>query len=103
MLQHALREHLVEGFDSHDSRLRLDKDVRLLPYRLARSWPREPLCAENMQGLPDVCCCAQWNSADADAEVIGGSPFPPCSIQHLPAQRGPPTVNHTICPVFNEE
>jgi len=49
----------VEGLHSHDSRPRLGKVVGLLPYRLARSWPRDPFCStENMQGLADPCCCA---------------------------------------------
>jgi hypothetical protein len=40
---------------------------------------------------------------DVDAKVIGDVPFPPCSMKHLRAQRDPPSVNHTICPVFNEK
>jgi hypothetical protein len=41
--------------------------------------------------------------ADVDAKVIGGTPFPSLFMKHLRAQREPPSVDHTICPVFNEE
>src|ERR1700739_878913 len=41
--------------------------------------------------------------ADVDAKVIGGSPFPSLLHEASGCPTGASSVNHSICPVFNEE